>query len=112
MLTGSDLIALVKGNPNLAPSQYAKRAGYVKTDDDGKQRVLVQQFYDALLAAQGLPIRQRGGRGRPALQQVTVQRNGIVVLGKRYTHQFGIQPGDTLEISLDDDAIHLVPVAA
>lgn len=110
MLAGSELVAFVKANADMHPNQLAKKAGFVKTDDEGKSRVLVQQFYDALLAAQGLPIKRTSGRGRPTLQQVSVQRNGIVVLGKRYTDRFGVKPGDTLEISMDDDAIHLVPV--
>lgn len=112
MLTGQDLIKYVKSNLSLNKSQLAKGAGYVRTEADGKTVVLVQAFYDALLEAQGMPLRKGPVRGRPAANQVSVQKNGIVVLGKRYTKDFGVQPGDVLEIALEDDSIRLVPTAA
>lgn len=112
MLTGQELVKFVKGNPEMNKSQLAKGAGYTRTDDEGKTVVLIQAFYDALLAAQGLLIKKGQLRGRAAANQVSVQRNGIVVLGKRYTSDFGVNPGDTFNIEMDDDAIRLVPTAA
>lgn len=112
MLTGQELVKFVKGNPELNKSQLAKGAGYTRTDEEGKSVVLIQAFYDALLEAQGLSIKKGQLRGRPAANQVSVQRNGIVVLGKRYTANFGVNPGDIFEIAMDDDAIRLVPIAA
>jgi len=35
----------------------------------------------------------------------------VVVLGRTYTERFGINPGDVLEIVIEDDAIRLVPKA-
>ncbi len=71
-------------------------------------------FYEALLEAKGLSFGEGGkGRGKPgrSLSYVTkIQFNGNLMVGKAYTAQLGLQPGDEFEIKLiplgstDDEA--------
>lgn len=109
MLKGKELIELVKSNPDVPQNELARLAGYSKVDDKGRTRVLTQQFYAALLSAQGMVMKKAQGRGRPATNQVTVQTTGIVVIGKRYIEQFGLEPGNALDVVLAGDSIKLVP---
>lgn len=112
MLTGQELLKFVKSNSELNKTQLAKGAGYTRLDAKGKTVVLFQPFYDALLESQGLALKKGTLRGRHASNQLAVQRNGIVVIGKRHITEFGVNPGDMFEIEMDDDAIRLVPTAA
>lgn len=110
MLTGPDLIKLVKDNPELNRTQLAKAAGYVRLADDGKEQVLVQRFYDALLTAQGLPIKKGtpgAGVGKKAQHKTTVHKTGILLVGKVYTEEFGAEPGDVFGIEVREDGIWL-----
>ena len=110
MLTGPDLIKLVKDNPELNRTQLAKAAGYVRLTDDGKEQVLVQRFYDALLTAQGLPIKKGtpgAGVGKKAQHKTTVHKTGILLVGKVYTDEFGAEPGDVFGIEVREDGIWL-----
>lgn len=110
MLTGSELITLVKENPDLNRTQLAKAAGYVRTTEEGKEQVLVQKFYDNLLAAQGLSIKKGvlgGRRGKTAQHVTTVHKSGILLVGKVYTSEFGAEPGDVFGIEVREDGIWL-----
>jgi bifunctional DNA-binding transcriptional regulator/antitoxin component of YhaV-PrlF toxin-antitoxin module len=42
----------------------------------------------------------------------TVHRNGVILVGKTYSEKFGVEPGDELQIVIEDDAIRLVPQSA
>lgn len=110
MLTGSELTAFVKANPDLNRTQLARKAGYVSKTAEGKNKVLVQQFYDALLTAQGLPIRNGHpgiGNGKTAQHMTTVHKSGIILVGKAYTKQFGAEAGDVFGIEVREDGIWL-----
>jgi hypothetical protein len=109
MLTGSQLIQLVKSNPDLNRSQLAKKAGYVRTTDEGKEQILVQRFYDALLTAQGMPIKKgkTGAGGKTAQYETSVHKSGILLVGKTYTAEAGFEPGDVFGIEVRDDGIWL-----
>lgn len=110
MLTGAELIALVKANPEMNRTQLAKTAGYVQTKEDGKKKVLVQKFYDALLEAQGLAIKNGHpgiGNGKTAQHLTTVHKSGILLVGKSYTKEFGAEPGDVFGIEVREDGIWL-----
>jgi hypothetical protein len=57
----------------------------------------------------------RGSRGRPGrqLSYVTkVQFNGNLLVGKAYTAQLGLEPGDAFEIKLGRKQIKLIPLGA
>jgi hypothetical protein len=49
-------------------------------------------------------------RGRALSYATKVQFNGNLLVGKAYTAQLGLQPGDEFEIKLGRKAIRLVPV--
>ncbi len=56
-----------------------------------------------------------GGKGRPgrSLSYVTNgQFNGNLLVGKAYTAQLGLQPGDAFEIKLGRKQIKLIPLGA
>ena len=111
MLSGAELIQFVKSNPDLNRSQLAKGAGYIRVTEEGKEQVLVQKFYDSLLAAQGMPIKKGtpGGTspGKKAKHETTVHKTGILLVGAVYTAEFGAEPGDTFGIEVRDDGIWL-----
>ncbi|NBT76464.1 MAG: AbrB family transcriptional regulator [Betaproteobacteria bacterium] len=109
MLVGKDLLELVKTNEDMNQTELARTAGYLRTTKNGKEQVLVKQFYNALLRAQGVSIAVGKAPGKVARYQTTVHRNGVILLGKTYSQRFNLQPGDELEISIEDDAIRLSP---
>ena len=112
MLVGKGLIDYVTANGHLNQTELAAGAGYVKSTATGRTRILVKAFYNALLAAQGMTIEVGKAPGKAAQFETAVHKSGIILLGKTYSKRFGIEPGDVLEIVLEDDAIHLVPKAA
>lgn len=109
MLVGTELLALVKSNEEMNQTELARAAGYVRATKAGKEQVLVKQFYNALLRAQGVAIAVGKSPGKIAAFQTTVHRSGVILLGKTYSAKFNLQPGDELDIVIDDDAIRLVP---
>ena len=82
----------------------------MRTTRTGREQVLVKQFYNSLLAAQGMPIPVGKTPGKSAQYATSVHRSGVILLGKTYSEKFGLKPGDELEIVLDEDCIKLVPV--
>lgn len=112
MLSGPDLIAYVKENDGLNQVELARGAGYVRTTKTGREQVLVKSFYNALLAAKGMPITVGRSAGKSALYETTVHKSGVILLGRTYSERFGLEPGDALQIKLEDDCIRLVPLPA
>lgn len=111
-LTGSELLTFVKEREDThTRAQLAREAGYVRTTEKGKEQVLVKAFNDALLSATGVNLRIGKGPGRGPQYETTVHKSGVVLLGRSYTEKFDLQPGDVLEIELDDAAncIRLIP---
>jgi hypothetical protein len=56
-----------------------------------------------------------GGKGKPgrSLSFVTkIQFNGNLMVGKAYTAQLGLEPGDEFEIKLGRKQIQLIPLGA
>ena len=110
MLTGAALIKLVKDNPELNRSQLARKAGYMTETKEGKSKPAIQLFYDALLEAQGLTIRNGHpgiGGGKVSQNLTTVHKSGILLVGKSYVKDFGGEPGDVFGIEVRDDGIWL-----
>jgi hypothetical protein len=115
MLTGSDLLAKVKEMGDASKSDLVRACGYVSTKKDGSERLNFTAFYEALLEAKGVSLGNGhaagGGRGGRKLSYVTkVQFNGNLLVGKAYTAQLGLEPGDEFEIKLGRKQIRLVPV--
>lgn len=109
MLVGKELLDHAIENEDMNQTELARTAGYLRETKKGKEQVLVKQFYNALLAAKGLEIAVGKAPGKVARYQTTVHKSGVILLGKTYSSKFGMQPGDELDILIEDDAIRLVP---
>jgi hypothetical protein len=116
MLTGSELLAKVKEIGEASKSDLVRGCGYVSTKKDGSERINFTAFYEALLEAKGVNLGDggaSGGKGRPgrSLSFATkIQFNGNLLVGKAYTAQLGLKPGDEFEIKLGRKQIKLIPL--
>ncbi|BAQ60188.1 transcriptional regulator AbrB [Geminocystis sp. NIES-3708] len=114
-LEGKALLQKVKELSDIPRRQRAKACGYYTLGKNDKERVNLTAFYDAVLAAKGVPLdpeRTKDGRGREATFRVSVHKNGQIVIGSSYTQKMGLQPGDEFEIKLGYKHIHLKQVGA
>ena len=117
-LTGADLLARLKELGDASKSDLVRGCGYVSTKKDGTERLNFTAFYEALLEAKGMNLGaggSRGGKGRPGRQlsyATKVQFNGNLLVGKAYTAQLGLEPGDEFEIKLGRKQIKLIPLGA
>jgi hypothetical protein len=116
MLTGIELLAKVKELGDVSKSDLVRSAGYVSTKKDGSERLNFTAFYEALLEAKGMHFgASSGGKGKPgrSLSYATkIQFNGNLMVGKAYTAQLGLEPGDEFEIKLGRKQIQLIPLGA
>jgi hypothetical protein len=118
MLTGTELLAKVKELGDVSKSDLVRSAGYVSTKKDGTERLNFTAFYEALLEAKGMHFgagSSSGGKGKPgrSLSYATkIQFNGNLMVGKAYTAQLGLEPGDEFEIKLGRKQIQLIPLGA
>ncbi len=109
-ITGKALLQKVKELSHLPRRETAKECGYYTITKAGEQRVNLTDFYDAVLAAKGVPLDPEGakdGRGREPTFRVSVHKNGQIVIGSTYTEKMGLKPGDEFEIKLGYKHIHL-----
>lgn len=110
-LTGKALLQKVKELSNLPRRERAKACGYYTVTKNHQTRVNLTDFYDALLAARGIPLSPEGpkdGRGREPTYRVSVHKNGQIVIGATYTEAMGLKSGDEFEIKLGYKHIHLI----
>jgi bifunctional DNA-binding transcriptional regulator/antitoxin component of YhaV-PrlF toxin-antitoxin module len=110
-LTGKALLQKVKELSNLPRRERAKACGYYTVTKNNQTRVNLTDFYDALLAARGIPLSPEGpkdGRGREPTYRVSVHKNGQIVIGATYTEAMGLKQGDEFEIKLGYKHIHLI----
>ena len=108
--TGKDLLAELKKLTDIPRRETARKCGYYSVTKDGQVRVNLTDFYDAVLAAKGVPLQPgatKDGRGREPTFRVSVHKNGQIVIGSTYTEQMGLKPGDEFEIKLGYKHIHL-----
>jgi len=117
MLTGSDLLAKVKDLADASKSELVRECGYVSTKKNGSERLNFTAFYEALLEAKGMSLGAGGGTsrakpGRELSYMAKVHFNGNLMVGKAYTDQLGLQPGDEFEIKLGRKQIQLVPLGS
>ncbi len=112
-LTGKALLQKVKELSHLPRRETARLCGYYSKTKNNQTRVNLTDFYDAILAARGIPLTPEGtkdGRGREPTYRVSVHRNGQIVIGSTYTQEMGLKPGDEFEIKLGYKHIHLIQV--
>ena len=79
------------------------------------ERLNLTAIYGALLEAKGMHLGtcSSGGKGKPgsSLSYATkFQFNGNLLVGKAYTAQLGLKPGDEFEIKLGRKQIQLIPL--
>jgi len=90
----------------------------VSTKKDGSERLNFTAFYEAMLEAKGVSLGDgggSGGNGRPGRSlsfNTKIQFNGNLLVGKAYTAQLGLKPGDEFEIKLGRKQIKLIPLGA
>jgi len=109
-LTGKQLLQRVQELSHLPRRETAKACGYYRVERDGSERANLTEFYNALLAAKGVPVSPEGsgdGRGREPTYRVSVHKNGQIVIGSTYTEAMGLQPGDEFEVKLGSKNIRL-----
>ena len=114
-LTGKALLQKVKELSHLLRRETAKKCGYFTITKDNQTRVNLTDFYDAVLAAKGVPLDPEGakdGRGREPTYRVSVHKNGQIVIGSTYTQAMGLKEGDKFEIKLGYKHIHLKQIDA
>ncbi len=112
-LTGKALLQKVKELSDLPRRERAKRCGYFTVTKTHQTRVNLTDFYDALLAAKGVPLSPEGpkdGRGREPTYKVSVHKNYQIVIGSTYTEAMGLKPGDQFVIKLGYKHIHLIQI--
>jgi hypothetical protein len=114
-LTGSDLLAKVRELGDASKSELVHACGYVSTTKDGSERLNFTAFYEALLEAKGVNLGDGAGKGkgkpgRSLSYHTKIQFNGNLLVGKAYTAQLDLKPGDEFEIKLGRKQIRLVPV--
>ena len=117
MLTGTELLAKVKELGDASKSDLVRSAGYVSTKKDGTERLNFTAFYEALLEAKGMNFGagNSGGKGKPDRSlsfNTKIQFNGNLMVGKAYTAQLGLQPGDEFEIKLGRKQSKLIPLGS
>ena len=116
MLTGSELLAKVKELGDASKSELVRECGYVSTKKDGSERLNFTAFYEALLEAKGMSLgdggKDRGKPGRGLSYMAKVHFNGNLMIGKAYTDQLGLKPGDEFEIKLGRKQIQLLPLGS
>jgi hypothetical protein len=111
------LLAKVKELGDALKSDLVRSAGYVNTKKDGTERLNFTAFYETLLEAKGVSFADGsiGGKGKPGLSlssNTKIQFNGNLLVGKAYTAQLGLEPGDEFEIKLGRKQIQLIPLGA
>jgi hypothetical protein len=118
MLTGTDLLTKVRELGDAPKSDLVRSCGYVSSKKDGTERLNFTAFYEALLEAKGMRFGapagrgEKGRRGRQLSYGTKVQFNGNLLVGKAYTAQLGLEPGDEFEIKLGRKQIKLIPLGA
>ena len=80
MITGQELIAFVKANPEMDQSELAHAAGFTRIDKNGKERIMAKQFCEALLEAKGVGMRLGRKPGKTAQFETTVHKTGVILL--------------------------------
>ncbi len=117
-LTGRELLEKVKELKGAPKEEKARACGYVSKTPKRGERVNLMQFYKALIAAEGIELDGKtkeaspGRGGRTASYRVSVQKNGMLLIGAPYTRQMGLQPGDELTLKLGRKHIRLVTAGA
>jgi hypothetical protein len=115
-LTGEKLKAYFNENKDqFSHVEIAKAAGYCTITKDGKQRMLMAAFNNALLKAlNGIefskPSAAGTGRSHAGLTQARVSSQSLLLVSQLAVRHVGAEPGDVFAVSYPGDgAILLTP---
>lgn len=113
-LTGAELIKCVQANEGLGRVSLARKAGYVRVNKKGEEVADLGRFYNALFEAQGLPLTSKRGcrLSNTRSYETTVHASGILLIGKTYTKEAELEPGDVFRITPSPGKIELELVSA
>lgn len=105
-LKGEKLLQHLKDLQGLSVRDKALHCGYYAITKNKSIRVNVEAFSRAVFVAMNLdsPDPQR----RKLNHEVSVQRNGSVVISAPYLRKVGYHPGQRLYIKLEDNRLSLV----
>ena len=123
-LSGDALLEAVAEARGLPRDEIVRRCGYVSVTDSGQERLNNTAFFEALLAAKGVPLgegralagkqhsRRQGRSGRLLPFHTKVQFNGNLMVGRAYLDLLDARPGDHFVIRIGRDSIRLLPMQA
>ncbi len=113
MLIGAELVAKVLELGDTPKADIVRTCGYVSTTKKGSERLNYTDFYLALLAAKGIALTDGDENEVRELSYTTkVQASGSVTVGRAYTSQIQLKPGDGLQIKVGEGDLQLVPITA
>jgi hypothetical protein len=115
-LRGQALLQFLKENAGADERVLIEGAGY-STTRSGKLSLQRTDFYRAVGDANGLAIGSfsadnSGGNGKEATYLLKVGPKGLVPVGRAYTTQCGMKPGQFVKVIVEDDCIILEPEKA
>lgn len=109
MLIGQELLDLVASHPEMTQKQLAEAAGYTRVTVKGEHQVTIKRFMAAMLEAKGVTFTVGKAPGKLPSYTTTVHKSGVILLGKNYSDQLGVETGDVLDIVFEEDRIILKP---
>jgi len=108
-LHGAELLARVKELGEVTKAELVRGCGYASTGKDGRERLNMTAFYEALLEAKGVSLLgENGHSGRKLSYTAKVQGNGNLIIGKAYTGLSGAQVGEVYGIKVSRRQIRLL----
>ena len=110
MLKHAELLHKIRKLAGASKAEVVRACGYVTTMKDGRERLNFTAFYDALVQAKGVRIGGGSQGGRKPGFAAKVQGNGNLLVGKAYTRQLGLAPGDQMAIEIRGDHVVLTVV--
>jgi hypothetical protein len=87
--------------------EIGEAAGYYSINPEGERRVKLLRFRRALNEANGLFLRTGAGNGASGPGVLTTNKAGQLLVGPRYTRQFGSEPGVPFTVEVVGEQIIL-----
>lgn len=113
-LTGKALLHRLSELEGMNKSEKAKACGYYKPSRTGRKQTQWSAFLNALLDAKGICLDSvkpsQRNRGRNLSYRVQVQKNGMIMIGRGYTQEIGLEPGQLLALQIGEQGIKLIPL--
>lgn len=113
-LKGAELLKCVQANEGMGRVSLARKAGYVRINKNGEEVADIGKFYNALFEAQGLKLTSKRGcrLSNTRSYETAVHASGILLIGKVYTQEADLEPGDVFRIKPGPGKIELELVSA